>query len=185
MLNTDSLHAMGLDGMALSGSQIAAFQKSGRTQAAEARGAGILCRCTRVSRKAVVQAVAAGAASFEQVQSATGCATVCGACRWRVNEVFAAVTGSAYPIAKPRARAVEPRVPVGREGAQLFREHLVAEPPPETIAPRLRRHVVVAQVSVRCSGFWPTLAAQGLRPQVSWPLREGHQTPETEQGGKR
>ena len=40
----------------------------------------ILCNCTGVTYQDVINAIENGATSFEEVQEATGCSTVCGAC---------------------------------------------------------------------------------------------------------
>lgn len=150
-MNTESMHAMELDGAALTARGLAAFQFRG-AGAPKAPADAILCHCRRVARQAVVQAVAAGAVSFEQVQITTGCSTVCGGCRPKVEAVLAAATWRAEAIAEPRQQAFDAKETIDCDaGARLFREDL-AEQQPETIAPSLRSRVAAVANAIVMAG---------------------------------
>ncbi len=80
-----------LDGGRVSAAQRAEFTRSGRLDvSATTMAAGVVCHCVHVTAEAVQQAIEQGATTFDRLQKATGCGTVCGGCVPVVTEMLGA-----------------------------------------------------------------------------------------------
>ena len=83
-----------LEGAKISAACLRQFERSGILDGADAAaeaGAGatadIVCHCANISRDQILEAVRAGAKTFQAIETQLGCATICGACRPSVQEI--------------------------------------------------------------------------------------------------
>lgn len=84
-------HALLLDGAVIREADLAGFASTGELgcgECAPAETADVVCRCARVSLQQIVDAVASGCQSVEQVARATRATLVCGGCLPRVQELL-------------------------------------------------------------------------------------------------
>ncbi|MGH7390319.1 MAG: cytochrome P450 [Candidatus Rokuibacteriota bacterium] len=80
-----------LDGGALGAAQRAGFARSGAFDVSVTRVAeDVVCHCVDLTAETLRAAIDRGAATFDRLQKATGCGTVCGGCVPAVTEILGA-----------------------------------------------------------------------------------------------
>ncbi len=90
------LHALALDGEALSVKQRRALRSAAREAALQAPDA-VICRCLGIDRSTLESAIADGCRTVDALRTATGCGSVCGSCVRKTVPQMLAEAPSAAP----------------------------------------------------------------------------------------
>ncbi len=130
-----ALHLFVLDGGRVGAAGRARFAEAGTLAVETPAAPDVVCHCVHVTATALRQAIDAGAASFDRLQKATGCATVCGGCAPAVSEllgaeewVLADVVGETEEAPGIRSFELAPRdarYPAARPGQHIVVEGVV------------------------------------------------------------
>jgi len=88
--DVQTFHLFVLDGRRIGSAEREEFSRSGSFDAVTAVAADVVCHCVHVTTERLRLAMRNGAATFTQLQQATGCGTVCGGCIPVVAEMLGA-----------------------------------------------------------------------------------------------